>query len=488
MWGRFILLSLLAAFLAALLSGTLQLKRGPHAGAPLDTFQDYMGERIPALMKLYRIPGCNIALVQGNKIVWTQGFGYADLADSRSMTADTPMSVQSISKSVTAWGVLKLVENGLINLDAPVSKYLTRRQLPQSDFEEEVVTIRRLLSHTAGMPLGDFAVAYSPGEKMPSLQERLAREAVLIREPGTGFFYSNTGYNLLELLVEEVTGRGFSEYMHSEVFLPLGMKSATYAVDDAMAPYPPIGYNLGGKPVPVYVYPEKGSGGLFATAEDIALFATAGMRSNPVLSDESIRLLYAPEIFKIGIYGLVFDAYGLGHYIEVLPNGLRSVSHGGQGNGIMTHFQSVPETGDAFVILTNSQRSWPFISCLLSDWAEWRALPSVGMGRITWGRYGMSVLIGMLTSASLLIVLGLFTTFYRQKPSGGSRAFRVAAALFLLGVLIWCACQEYLFLTSVFPILSLWLGGSALVLSIALLFSSLLPVHFKGKDGKRRLP
>ena len=69
----------------------------------------------------------------------------------------------------------------------------------------------------------------------------------------------------------------------------------------------------------------------------------------------------------------MFEAYGFGHYIETLPNGLRSVSHGGQGNGVMTHFQTVPETGDAIVILTNSQRSWPFIAYLLSDWAQWRA-------------------------------------------------------------------------------------------------------------------
>jgi hypothetical protein len=171
---------------------------------------------------------------------------------------------------------------------------------------------------------------------------------------------------------------------------------------------------------------------------------------------------------------LIFEAYGFGHYIEKLPNGMLSVSHGGQGNGIMTHLQAVPETGDAIVLLTNSQRSWPFIAYVLSDWAQWRGFPSVGMGRIIWGHYGLCVVIGMLVSASLLVILELVSTFYQQKRTG-FRLLRVSAASILLGILIWCACQEYLFITSVFPILSVWLGGAVFVFSIVLLLSVVLP-------------
>lgn len=479
LWVWFILLSLFIGLLVALLSGSLQFKRNMRAGAPLEAFRAHMDERIPALMKLYRIPGCAVALVRNNEIVWTQAYGYADVASGRILTVDTPMSVQSISKSVTAWGVMRLAENGLIDLDAPVSQYLTGWRFPKVDYPAEKITIRQLLSHTAGMPLGDFSSIYSPGEAMPSLREKLTREAVLMREPGMKFSYSNTGYNLLELLIEEVTGRDFSEYMRSEVLFPLGMKNASFAVDNAMTPYPPMGYNLGGKPVPVYVYPEKASGGLFATAEDIGRFAAASMKDNPVLSVESIGQLYTPESHEIGIYGLVFDAYGLGHYIETLPNGLRSVSHGGQGNGIMTHFQAVPETGDVIVILTNSQRSWPFISYLLSDWAQWRAFPSVGMGKILWGHYGLSAAVGMLLSASLLMVLRLIMAFYRQKRFG-VKPFLAVIALLLLGILIWCACRKYLFLTSVFPVLSVWLGGAVLVFSVVLLISAVIPCNQKG--------
>ena len=140
-----------------------------------------------------------------------------------------------------------------------------------------------------------------------------------------------------------------------------------------------------------------------------------------------------------------------------------------------THFQAVPETGDA-IILTNSQRSWPFIAYVLSDWALWRGFPSVGMGRIIWGHYVLCAVIGMLISTSLLMVLRL-----NKHRRTSFRLLRVGTASILLGILIWCACQKYLFITSVFPILSMWLGGATLVFSIVLLLSALLPTQPRNK-------
>ena len=474
MWIWFILTSIIISLLVMPLSGSLQMGRNMRADAPLDEFEAHMDERIPTMMKLYGIPGCNIALVKDGEIAWTEGYGYADVKSGRALTTDTPMSVQSITKSVTAWGVMRLRERGLIDLDTPVSQYLKSWQFPLSDYPAEKITVRQLLSHTSGMPLGDFINTYSPGEDIPSNRDVMTREAVLMRKPGTEFSYSNTGYNILEIIIEDVTGKSFPEYIRTEVLLPLDMESAAFDIDEEVTPYPPTGYNLREEPVPVYLYPSKASGGLFATAQDIARFAVAGMQENPVLSVESISRMYQPECHKVGIYGLIFEAYGFGHYIEKLPNGALSVSHGGQGNGIMTHLQAVPETGDAIVILTNSQRSWPFIAYILSDWAQWRGFPSVGMGRIIWGHYGLCVVIGMLISASLLVILRLVSTFYQQKRAG-FRLLRVSAAFILLGILIWCACQKYLFITSVFPILSVWLGGAVFVFSIVLLLSVVLP-------------
>lgn len=116
----------------------------------------------------------------------------------------------------------------------------------------------------------------------------------------------------------------------------------------------------------------------------------------PVFSPDSIARLYAPVAERLGIYSLVFDAYGLGHYLETLPSGSQAVAHGGQGTGWMTHFHAVPETGDGIVILTNSQRSWPLIAYVLTDWAKWSGFSTIGMSRIILGKNLLWAVVGLI--------------------------------------------------------------------------------------------
>lgn len=475
---------LVSIVLALTISGLNPIGRSVEPLAPLDEFTAHLDERIPALMRLYHIPGSSIAIVKDGMLVWSGAYGYADLASGRKLTTDTPMRVQSISKSVTAWAVIKLAEQGKIDLDSPVAKYLKSWPFPPSEFSTEEITVRQLLSHTAGLPLGDIFTIYSPEEAMPSLQEKLTEEAVPMRRPGTAFSYSNTGYNLLELLIQEATGQDFAEYLDEEVLAPLDMRHSSFTWSKDINPAVPVGYDLGGRPITVYVYPEKASGGLFSTAEDIAAFTIAGMANaslgKQVISPTAIEELYTPVTNGIGVYGLVFDSYGLGHYLETLPNGQQAVSHGGQGTGIMTHFHAVPEAGDAIVILTNSQRSWPFISYLLRDWATWCGYPSVGMGRIIWGKYGLWALICVLWTLTLLQVHSLAVGIMNRRPTASMQAkglrlrcfTQAGLAIAIIVCLGWCLCQKYLFISSVFPRTSLWLGISAFAWSIILLLSA----------------
>ncbi|WP_372997493.1 serine hydrolase domain-containing protein [Lutispora sp.] len=455
---------------------------------PIDEYISHLDEQIPVLMDTYGIPGSSIAIVNKGKLAWSAAYGCADAENGRKLTRDTPMRVQSISKSITAWGIMKLVEQGKIELDDPIFQYFKSWQFPESTFLAEL-TVRHLLCHTGGLPLGDVFTVYSPQEEMPSLREKLTMEAVLLREPGSTFSYSNTGYNLLELLIEEVTGKPFSEYMRQEILIPLGMNHSTFIWSEKLEPAVPVGYDLSGKPVPVYVYPEKASGGLFATVEDIAAFTIAGMKGTPndiqIINTNTIEVMYSPEIKKIGIYSFVFDAYGLGHYIETLPKGKQAISHGGQGTGIMTHFHAVPETGDAIVILTNSQRSWPFISYLLRDWARWRGFESVGMGRIIWGKYGIGAIIALSWSVIIMQILKTTTWVMKRKHeeifiAKYSKLLAIAHTVIAIIIIIglrWCLSQKYLFISSVFPLVSQWLGISMFVMSISLLLTPLLLIN-----------
>lgn len=491
--GRFLIIGIL---MTVILFGFLEFTSNVHVAKEenerivLERFTSYLDMRIPVLMEDYDIPGASIALIQKGKTTWVKAYGYADLEAGRKMTVDTPVMVQSISKSVTAWGVMKLVQEGKIQLDQPIEDYLNSFSLPETAFSEKKVTVRRLLSNSAGMPLGNILERYSPKEKIPSLKESLSREARLQQEPGEAFSYSNTGFNLLELLIEEVTGRDFAGYMEEEVLVPLGMDHSSFTWSEKWYPPVPTGYDLKGTPVPVYVYPGRASGGLFATVEDIASFVSAGMpgfsqSGSEVLIPENIRLLHTPEIEVPGFYGFAFDHYGLGHFIETLPDGKTSVSHGGQGYGWMTHFQSVPETGDGIVILTNSQRSWPFFAYILKDWSEWNGLPPMGMSKIILGQR----LVWALTGVIMFAVLWLSWHMGKEVASGRRRfgplsknnllRRSVAACLsvILLSCLFWCINQDYLFITSLLPKASVWLGVSILGFALVLLTSAVFPLE-----------
>lgn len=463
---------------------------------PLAGFTEYLDNRIPKLMEDYGISGTAIALVKNGEPAWSKAYGYADADSGRKMTVDTYCRVESISKSVTAWGVLKLVQEEKIELDRPLVSYLKTWKLPESEFSEEKITIRQLLSQTSGMPLGTIGVRYAPTQNKPTLREILTNDAVLFQEPNTSFSYSNTGFNLLELLIEDVTGLDFADYMEKEVLAPLAMYRSTFNWSDTLAPPVPFGYDLEGSPIPVYVYPDKAAGGLFSTVNDVARFVAAGMTNyndvgQKVLHPKYIDSLYSPMTKLSGYYDFVFDAYGFGHFIENLPNGMTSVSNGGQGSGWMAQFQSVPETGDGIVILTNSQRSWPFFGHILNDWAEWNGFGAVGMGKIvgatkvSWAVIALLLLYSAVQSVPLLkgIVLGSRKYAPLSKKSRLPRSGQFVLSLIFMVGLWWMLGQEYFFLFSVLPIASQWLVRIIFIVALVLLASALFPkIHPKNKS------
>jgi CubicO group peptidase (beta-lactamase class C family) len=450
-------------------------------------FTDFLDRRIPALMESYAIPGVAIALIDQGEVAWLKAYGYADLEDERLMTTDTICRVQSISKSLTAWGIMKLVEEGDIDLDSQAIDYLGAWEFPPSNYQTDAITVRQLLSLSAGMPLGDVLAMYSPTEETPSLEEALFKDAIAISEPGSAFYYSNVSINLLELIIENVTGRDFAEYMAEEILIPLGMSQSSFNWSSDFNPPVPVGYDLSGNPRPVYIYPEKASGGLFASVGDIAKFVAAGMTGNysknhGVLRAETIELLYQPEVNISGFYALAFDAYGLGHLIEYLPGQTLTVSHGGQGSGVMSHYHSIPEEGSGIVILTNSQRSWPFFAYILTDWAKWLSYPSIGFGRIILGKNILTAIVALIVLLSIYKLWVLGKALKKGKASfnpfsGKKRLARAIQGLFavaLFSLIIWAVNQAYLNTTSLFPIVSVWLGYSILLAAITLSISAVI--------------
>lgn len=159
----------------------------------------------------------------------------------------------------------------------------------------------------------------------------------------------------------------------------------------------------------------------------------------------------------------------------------------------MTHFYSVPETGDGIVIMTNSQRSWPFFAYVLSDWAEWSGFGSVGMGRIVLAQRALWALIGLIGLLVLWQVwrLGQGLLSGRRWFAPLSKEYHLlrlvqgGLSLILMAILLWCVSQDYLDITSLFPIASGWLGIAILVSAVVLLLSAVSPCP-KGRPATRQ--
>jgi CubicO group peptidase (beta-lactamase class C family) len=273
---KLVLVLILLVLLPVVFAGTVLASILLIPATAPNTYDEYraeIGDEIRALMRAHGVPGAAVALVHDGEI-WVQGYGSADTERGLPVTDGTVFQAASVSKSVSAWGVMALVEEGRLELDAPISRYLNRWELPPSPYDESGVTVRRLLSHTAGLSVGGY-LGYEPTTDLPSLEDELSvgEDAAerpggvrLVYPPGSESRYSGGGFTLLQLLVEEVTGRPFSEHMEREVLGPLGMTDSTFEwgppVEEAIA----TPYGEDGSVLPQYRLVAQAAGGLLTTA------------------------------------------------------------------------------------------------------------------------------------------------------------------------------------------------------------------------------
>lgn len=227
------------------------------------------------------------------------------------INADTVFSMASLSKWIAAAGVMKLVEENVLDLDTPVSNYLTRWQLPESGFDNSKVTVRRLLSHTAGFTDGLGFGDYFASETLPTLEESLrsprtsSEDESLIGvgvEPGAEWIYSGGSYLLLELIVEEVTGLTFEEFMQREVFNPLGMTRTGYSIISDFENNAGS-FTFDGDEAPIYQYASRAATALATTPNDLSQYVLAQLPNSEaakILSTETIDAMLEPHGRTLG--------------------------------------------------------------------------------------------------------------------------------------------------------------------------------------------
>jgi serine beta-lactamase-like protein LACTB len=296
------------------------------------------------------LPGIAVTVGRGDSILWSEGFGLADVEQQVPMDpARTRLRVGSLAKPFTAMAVGQLVEQGRLDLDAPIQKYL-----PDYPVKEAPITSRQLGGHLAGIRHykdGEFfsARAYQ------SVGEGLAifKDDPLVSTPGEAFHYSTYGYNLLSAVVEAAAGQDFLAYMSEHVFASAGMAHTTADHVFPIIPFRSRYYELQDGQLSNSAWVDNSNkwagGGFLSTTEDLVRFAFAHMDKHH-LKPETIALLWTPQTNAAG----EATGYGIGWGTRTDEQGRRYVGHTGGSVGGTTNLRIYPEQGLVIAVVTNT--------------------------------------------------------------------------------------------------------------------------------------
>lgn len=317
-------------------------------------------------MRAYGIPGATIAVIDAGRIAWARGYGVSDVADKTPVTPETLFQAGSISKPVAALGALRLVKESKLALDEDVNAKLRSWRVPENQLtRDEKVTLRRLLSHTAGLTVHGFP-GYAVGAPLPSVEQILNGEppanTAPVRvdlRPGSQYRYSGGGYTVMQLLVADVANQPFESYLQTNVLDAIGMTSSTFsqALPPAFAARRATAHTPGAQRVDgkAHLYPEMAAAGLWTTPSDLArylLFVQAALRgeSNPVLDAELARDMVARQ--QNSPQGLGPDIYAGGEFARF--------GHDGVDEGFEAAMVAYVDSGRGMVIMVNTNRAGMF--------------------------------------------------------------------------------------------------------------------------------
>ncbi len=314
---------------------------------------------ISSRMEHYKVPGVSVAFFDHGQILWTRAYGLADVAAKKPVTPDTLFQAASISKPVTALAALRLVQEGKLSLDEDVNVKLRTWKVPDNAFtEKEKVTVRRILSHNAGLTVHGFP-GYAAGEPLPTVVQILNGEKPANTDPirvdvvpGTLWRYSGGGFVILQTLLVDVTGKTFPALLNDLVLRPAGMTHSTYEqpLPKNLWPEAATPYRGNGEPVKGgwHTYPEMAPAGLWTTPSDLARMAIevenefAG-KSSKILPQDMARQMLSHQ----------FGNWGLGFGLES-PGAKPTFGHGGANEGFRCNLETHTDSGQGFVVMTNS--------------------------------------------------------------------------------------------------------------------------------------
>lgn len=316
-------------------------------------------------LRLIGAPGAAVCVGKDDGIIWSEGFGMADVEGQTATTRQTRFRIGSVSKPLTSAAVGLLFQEGRLDLDAPVQRYV-----PTFPLKRWPITTRELAGHLAGIR------QYTEGEfdsqkPYATILDGLSIFAgdSLLHEPGTAFAYSSYGWNLISAVIEGASGESFTTFMKDRIFSPAGMPATEPDFVDSVIP----------NRARPYVHPDStprvinapyvdnsykwASGGFVSTADDLCRFG-AMLLDGKILRPDVVRLLWKSQKTTNGVP----TGYGLGWYTVRAKTGRQIVFHTGDAKGSSALLAIYPENDLVLAILTNSDRSFIEKSGRIADW------------------------------------------------------------------------------------------------------------------------
>jgi CubicO group peptidase (beta-lactamase class C family) len=346
-------------------SGLRPLTIGPQ-GLEREEGQATLSERMAAL----KVPGVSIAVINGDRIEWAKGYGVLRVGVDAAVTTKSIFEAASTSKLVTAAIALHYVQEGALELDEDVNRYLKSWKLSENEFtREKKVTLRLLLTHQAGLPTTNFGL--DENAPPPTLIQVLngeppARNKPAVAEfvPGSRWQYSNVAYDVIQLLLEDVGGKPFERIAQEIVFEPLGMKSSTFAypLKSSLRSREAMPHDEeGAVGEPAMVPSALAHGGLTTTPSDLARFTIELMlayrgKSDRILSPDMARQMFHRELdLDPSIFGFPFGE-GLGVLLRGSDRNFSFLHPGSNLPGTTCWLEACPESGQGIVIMANGAR------------------------------------------------------------------------------------------------------------------------------------
>ncbi len=320
---------------------------------------DPVREFIRAQMVQSGAPTSSFAVAGDGKILWEEGFGWSDREQRIPATEHTMYSMASISKPITATGLMVLVQTGKIDLDKPVNDYLGNAKLRARVGDAAQATVRRVANHTSGLPLHYQFFYIDEPYRRPSMDETILRYGNLVTIPGEKFEYSNLGFGILDYVISRVSGKPYEDYMREEVFRKLGLMQTSVGIGPGQEKLTATRYGEDGLPIPFYDFDHRGASAIFASAHDLVRFGLFHLKAHladqaPILSDASIDEMHRATSREGSGSG-----YGIGWMADDMTGGYHVLSHTGGMGGVATALRLIPSEKLAIVVLCNAGINLP---------------------------------------------------------------------------------------------------------------------------------